>query len=218
MVQSAVALPPAEAHARVEAPRSLVTETQHDDIVVLAPATWADYQRLLEIRGDRAAPRFTYLEGRLELMSPSRSHESIKSMIGRLVEAWCFEFGVDITPYGSWTLEDKAAERGVEPDECYVLGDNLGSARPDLAIEVVWTSGGLSKLDVYRKLGVREVWLWQRERLSVHVLRGASYETVPHSELLPALDLDLLLSFVETYPMTRAVREYRAVLGELGRP
>lgn len=30
--------------------------------------------------------------------------------------------------------------------------------RPHLAIEVVWTSGGLDKLDVYRKLGVREVW------------------------------------------------------------
>lgn len=34
-------------------------------------------------------------------------------MIGRLVEAWCLETGVAITPYGSWTLEDKEAERGV---------------------------------------------------------------------------------------------------------
>jgi Uma2 family endonuclease len=113
-----------------------------DDNIVLRDVTWADYQRLLEIRGDRPVPRLTYLEGALELMTPSRSHESLKSMIGRLVEAWCLEKGVGITPYGSWTLESKEAERGVEPDECYVLGDAAEPERCDLAIEVIWSSGG----------------------------------------------------------------------------
>ena len=66
---------------------------EHDDrpsedkIVVLHNATWADYQRHLEMRGDHSAPRIAYLEGELEIMSPSRSHEAIKSLIGRLVEA-----------------------------------------------------------------------------------------------------------------------------------
>lgn len=52
--------------------------TQHDDtpvdgrIVVLHGATWADYQRLLEVTAERVA----YLEGALEIMSPSRSRES----------------------------------------------------------------------------------------------------------------------------------------------
>src|SRR5436190_7915044 len=95
-----------------------------DDVIVLRGVTWADYQRLLEIRGERPAPRLTYVEGVLELMTPSQPRESIKSMIGRLVEAWCLERGVDITPYGSWTLESKEAGRGIEPDECYVLSDN----------------------------------------------------------------------------------------------
>jgi len=108
----------------------------HDHIVVLESATWADFQRLLEMRGDRSVPRLAYADGRLEIMTPSRSHESIKSMIGRLVEAWCMERGVDITPYGSWTLEDKHVARGVEPDECYVLGTAEEPDRPDLAIEV----------------------------------------------------------------------------------
>ena len=55
-----------------------------DDIIVLRDVTWADYQRLLEIRGERPVPRLTYLEGALELMTPSRPHESLKSMIGCL--------------------------------------------------------------------------------------------------------------------------------------
>lgn len=52
--------------------------TDHDDtpvedkIIILRGATWADYQRLLEMRGDRSAPRIAYLEGELEIMSPSR--------------------------------------------------------------------------------------------------------------------------------------------------
>jgi len=56
-----------------------------DHIVHLSNATWSDYERVLELRGDGSAPRITYLEGQLEIMSPSRDHERIKSLIGRLV-------------------------------------------------------------------------------------------------------------------------------------
>jgi Uma2 family endonuclease len=183
-----------------------------DNIVVLRNVTWADYQRHLEIRGDRSVPRMTYLEGVLELMSPSRPHEMIKSMIGCLVEAWCLEMNVGITPYGSWTHESKESERGAEPDECYVLGDDPDPARCDLAIEVIWTSGGIDKLQVYRKLAVREVWIWIRGKIDVFELRDEQYVRLERSELLPALDLDELLPYIDTKPMTRAVTEYRAAL------
>jgi Uma2 family endonuclease len=183
-----------------------------DQIVVLTGAGWADYQRLLEIRGERAVPRLTYLEGVLELMSPSRPHESIKSMIGRLVEAWCLEKGIDITPYGSWTLESKESERGVEPDECYVLGDADDPERCDLAIEVIWTSGGVDKLEVYRKLKVKEVWVWKSGAIQVFSLRGETYLLHDQSALLPGIDLPELLEFIDIRPMTRAVKEYCAAL------
>jgi Uma2 family endonuclease len=183
-----------------------------DDIIVLREVTWADYQRLLEIRGERPVPRLTYLEGALELMTPSRPHESLKSMIGCLVEAWCLEKGVGITPYGSWTLESKEANRGVEPDECYVLGDVAEPERCDLAIEVVWSRGGLNKLEVYRKLGVREVWIWKAGSIEVFALRGEEYVPIQRSETLPGIDLPVLLRFVDVRPMTRAVTEYRAAL------
>ena len=185
---------------------------QEDHFVHLRNASWADYQRLLEMRGDHSAPRITYLEGTLELMSPSRSHESIKSLIGRLVEVYCLERGIDFSTYGSWTLESKESDRGAEPDECYVFGAEPEPVRPDLAIEVVWTSGGLNKLEVYRKLGVGEVWYWRAGELHVHLLRDGSYERVDGSSALPGLDLVQLASFIERPTTSQAIRDYREAL------
>jgi Uma2 family endonuclease len=169
--------------------------------------------RLLEIRGEHSVPRLTYVEGTLEIMSPSRTHDEIKSYIGCLVEAWCLERGVEFTPYGSWTLKNKRDERGVEADECYVFGlEPKRKRRPDLAIEVIWTSGGIDKLDVYRKLRVREIWFWQDGRVRVHALRGLHYEPVAESEVLRGIDLALLVSFLDRPTASQAIREYRAVL------
>jgi Uma2 family endonuclease len=188
-------------------------EPREDHYVHLYDVTWADYLRLLEIRGDRSAPRMTYVEGTLEIMSPSRTHDEIKSYIGRLIEVWCLERGVEFTPYGSWTLKNKREERGAEADECYVFGANpKRKRRPDVAIEVIWTSGGIDKLDVYRKLGVREVWYWEDGRIQVHVLRGARYEPVAQSETLPGIDIEQLVGFLDRPTASRAIRDYRAAL------
>lgn len=185
-----------------------------DKIVVLSGATWADYQRLLELRGDSSGPRLAYLEGNLEIMAPSRFHESLKSMIGRLVEAWCLERGIEFSPYGSWTLENKEDARGIEPDECYVFGVVEAPLRPDLAIEVIWTSGGLDKLAIYSKLGVREVWFWRRGKIEIHVLPSGSetYERASTSTVLPGIDVDELASYLDRPTASQAIREYRAAL------
>jgi Uma2 family endonuclease len=187
-----------------------------DSIVTLRGATWADFQRVLELKGDSSVPRVAYLEGVLQLMTPSQTHESLKSMIGRLVEAWCMEKGVDITPYGSWTHESKESERGLEPDECYVLGDDPQPERAHLAIEIFWTSGSINKLEIYRKLGVREVWIWKNGSLALFKLVDEQYQTISSSEVLPGINLNELLEFIDVRPMTRAVREYRARLAAEG--
>jgi len=191
---------------------------EHDDtpvedkIVVLHDATWADYQRLLELKGDASVPRVAYLEGALEIMTPSRPHESLKSKIGCLVEVWCLEKGLEFTPLGSWTLEKKEEARGIEPDECYVFSSGDEQDRPDLAIEVVWTSGGVDKLDIYGKLGVREVWFWRRGQLTAHALRGDTYLEVSESEVLPGIDLAQLARYLDRPTASQAIREYRAAL------
>jgi Uma2 family endonuclease len=188
-----------------------------DKIVVLRRATWADYQRLLEMRGDASSPRIAYLEGELEIMAPSRPHESIKSVIGRLVEVWCLEHDIEFGTYGSWTLESKETASGAEPDECYVFGDVSEPVRPDLAIEVVWTSGGIDKLALYARLEVREVWFWRRGRLTVHVLRGDAYEEAASSQVLAGIDLAELARYLERAPTSRAIRDYRDALRQRAR-
>ena len=188
-------------------------EPREDHYVHLYGVTWADYIRILEIRGDHSAPRITFVEGTLEIMSPSRTHDEIKSYIGCLVEAWCLERGVEFTPYGSWTLKNKREKRGAEADECYVFGPTpKRKRRPDVAIEVVWTSGGIDKLDVYRKLGVREVWYWEGGRIQVHVLRGTVYVPAAQSHALPGIDLVQLVGFLDRPTASRAILDYRAAL------
>jgi len=198
--------------------QALAVETDRDDlphedhIVFLRDVAWSDYLRILEVRGDRSSPRIAYLEGDLEIMSPSDNHERIKSVIGRLVETWCLERGIDFTPFGSWTVKKKIAERGVEPDECYVFGPPRNAKRPDLAIEVIWTSGGLDKLEIYRKLGVAEVWIWRRGQITPHVLRGERYEAAATSAVLPGIDLPQLTRFLDREPTSAAIRAYRDAL------
>jgi len=187
-------------------------EDRIDQRVFLFNKTFRDYEALLAIRGERGSPRLYFLEGTIELMSPSIDHEGIKSLIGRLVETFAEERGIDVNAFGSWTLKRRAKERGAEPDECYVLGAARKKV-PDFAIEVEWTRGGLDKLEIYRKLGVREVWMWSLKRgITVHALRGERYEKVPRSELLPQLDLAELAPLLLTTNQTKTVREYRAKL------
>lgn len=190
-------------------------QAEHDGLVVVRNATWADYQRQLELRGDGSVPRIAYLEGAIEITSPSRPHERVKSTLGRLVEAWCHDRGIEFSAVGSWTLKDKSVERALEPDECWLFGEDAASSsrtRPDLAIEVVWTSGGLSKLEIYRKLGVREVWFWRKGKITAHVLRGDAYLEAVASEALPGLDLTLLASVLDRPTTSAAVRAFRDAL------
>lgn len=183
-----------------------------DHFVHLEPATWEDYERLLEVRGERSVPRITFLEGVLEIMTPSPDHETIKSTIGRLVETYCMYAGIRFTTVGSWTLKRRKDESGAEPDECYVFGSKKPTDLPDLAIEVVWTSGGLDKLEVYRKLGVKEVWYWRRGRIQPYGLRGEGYEALERSEALPELDLDFLVEFLDRPTTYDAICDFRAAL------
>lgn len=197
----------------IDNPLAQRDDSPHEDhFVYLRGATWEDYERLLEIRGERAVPRLTYLEGTLEIMTPSRSHESIKSIIGRLVEVWRLENGTEFSTYGSWTLKKRELERGAEPDECYVFGEVAEPERPDLAIEVVWTSGGIGKLAIYRAFGVREVWYWRRGTIQPYALRGDDYVAVEGSEVLPGIDLAELAAFIHRPTTSQSIRDYRAAL------
>jgi Uma2 family endonuclease len=185
-----------------------------DQRVILRDLGWDEYEAVLAMRGESSAVRIAYLEGALELMSPSRDHETLKKKLARLVEAYAEELGLELEGYGSWTLKRREVERGAEPDECYSIGP--AGEVPDLAIEVIWTGGGLDKLEIYRRLGVRELWVWQRGEIAVFVLRGDRYERIARSEFLPQIDLDLVRSLLDAPSQSAAVRELRERLRRRG--
>lgn len=159
---------------------------------LLGNVSWEAYEQMREGLGNGL--RLTYLEGVLELMRPSLAHEDLKKLIARLLEAWAEEHDVELNGYGNVTLKNRPKERALEPDECYCVGRIQET--PDIAIEVVVTSGYLDKLDVYRGLGVREVWAFKDGAITVLELRDGDYVMREGSGVLPGLDLVGLAGFV----------------------
>ena len=94
---------------------------------------------------------------------------------------------------------------------------------PDLAIEVVITSGGLNRLEVYHRLRVPEVWFWQHDRFSLYHLREETpaafiptfgYEALSQSERLPHLEMERFAEYVlHPRPLT-AAKTFRQHLQE----
>ena len=184
-----------------------------DQRIVLREMSWASFKTMLAARGERRWPRMAYLDGAVELMGASRDHEAIKSGIHDLIHACCIERGIPFRCYGSYLIDDESAEAGAEPDDCYVFGDNLKAReRPDLVVEVVWTSGGIKKLELYRRLGIREVWFWQDNAISVHVLGAAGYDGRELSACLPDLDLGLVCELLGLESVNEMVERLRVAL------
>jgi Uma2 family endonuclease len=164
---------------------------------------------------DETGIRMTYLQGALELMSPSDLHEEAKSLIARFVEAWAEQKDVDLRAFGSTTFRREAKQQGLEPDECYTLGAKEPDGVPHLAIEVVIGSPLLDKLSVYAGLGVAEVWIWRvpAGKIEVNRLVEGRYERRERSELLPGIDLAVLARFVRPGEShTALVKGYRGAI------
>jgi Uma2 family endonuclease len=173
--------------------------TESDQRVQMRAVSFQAYEAMLVWRGESSVPRMTFLDGVLELMSPSESHEDWKTRLARLFEAWADEVGLDIDGVGSWTLKDRSEKCGAEPDECYVVGGmKPTTVVPDLAIEVAFSRRDTKKLEVYRRLGVREVWFYQESGLSFYVLRKQGYVLSEKSVVFPTFDAALITSFMKT--------------------
>jgi Uma2 family endonuclease len=188
-------------------------ELDPDQHVVLRGMSWQDFEGLLAIRGDRAGVRMYYLDGEIEIMSPTKIHEGRKKTLARLLEIWAMESDIELNGFGSWTLKRELQEAGAEPDECYIVGDPEQDV-PDLAIEVEWSRAiGLNKQEIYRRLGVRELWTLKSDgALVVRVLENDAWVESANSKLLPTLDLAWLVAFLDIEPQSKAVRTLRDAL------
>lgn len=174
--------------------RAQLSAIDSDQIVLINGVNWQIYEGLLESLQDSSEFRVSYLDGIIRIMSPSRRHESEKKRIAMLLETYFIEMGVDFYPLGSTTFRKQSVARGVEPDECYCIDSE--KSVPDLAIEVVVTSGGIDSLDIYRGLNVPEVLFWQDGSFSLYFLQENGYQKRDRSQFLPDLNLELLASYV----------------------
>ncbi len=187
-------------------------EQSPEQRVVLQGVSWHQYELLLVTLGDDfPALRLSYLESTLEIMTNSPLHEELKTMIGMLMEAYFQETRTRFHGMGSATFRQVAKQRGLESDECYCLSGK--KEFPDLAIEVVLSSGIVDKLDIYKGLGVTEVWVWEAGKFTLYHLRSDShserYEQVESSELLPDCDIGLLASYIKPEEQFDAVMAFR---------
>ena len=174
--------------------------------------------------------------GLILLMAPSHAHESTKELANRAVQEVADVLRLPCAPLGStrWRGRGDPPGTGPEPDCCFYVGrsalaywdaeergeeasnDFVLSRPPELVVEVGVTHVDADKAEVYRRLGVPELWRVDRPQGVEPSVRFVSLQDaggpqeVGASRILPDIDVAL---FAE---VLRVVRRRRAELNVAG--
>lgn len=197
--------------------------------VLVRKASWQTYVALRDEAENRHI-RMTFDRGRLELMSPTMSHEGLGYLIGRCVDAWTEERRIPVRGCRSTTFRREDLERGLEPDNCYYIAneslirskdevDLVVDPPPDLAVEIDVTSSSLNRMSIYAALRVPEVWRWAQEELLVYLLdESGAYKESSHSQALPGFPFGRVVDLLRrraAADATTLIREFRDWVREL---
>ncbi|MEG4458871.1 Uma2 family endonuclease [Microcoleus sp. N9_A1] len=181
-----------------------------DEPILIDELSWREF-KVVEQLLSRPGVRLSFLDGVLEIRRmPGEKHETIKERIGSLLDLYLLQMGIDYQPTGSMTLESPSGLVKREADKSYKLGANREF--PDLAVEVVVTSGGINKLEVYKRLEIPEVWFWENGRLRLYSFGDDGYAEVDRSQVLPDLDIALLARCINIENHLQAMREFRQAI------
>ncbi|HAG82251.1 MAG TPA: hypothetical protein DCL61_14055 [Cyanobacteria bacterium UBA12227] len=198
--------------------------------VVRLPATWQEYQRLCEQRGDGSIPRIKYRNGEVLLMSPLPVHGRDSHLIASVVTTLLDHEGREYDAFTPVTMT-LPEESGIEPDYSFYI-DNWqaisGKKRidwktdppPDLVIEIDVTS--YSDVEDYLPYQVPEVLFFKKQKLLIYQLQGIAYKLVTQSRYFPTIPLqEMLARCVEiTYERntSAAIRDLRQQLSHRSQP
>lgn len=183
-------------------------ERYPERFVILENIGWETYQRLQADHPDSAGPRFTYDQGRLQIMVLSLFHEEINRTLAQLVEVLAEEFDADILRAGSTTFDREDLLKGFEPDSCFYF-QSAGAIRgkekidlnvdppPDLIIEIDISSDSLNKFPVFAAVGAPEVWRFNGNAVIILQLENGQYVEARQSLTLPPLTSELATKFLE---------------------
>jgi Uma2 family endonuclease len=174
----------------------------------LENVTWREYESLLKRTGERPI-RFTYDDGRLEIMTMSFEHEWTSGIIGRLIGLLGIVLNMPFQSGGSVTMKRKLKKKGLEPDDCYWFVHEKQMRKkkrlnlevdppPDLAVEVDVTRSVIKRMKIYAAFKVPEVWRFKADRLFAYLLQpDGNYAIAQHSRLFPFLAMADLQRFIE---------------------
>lgn len=194
-----------------------------DQRVVMSGVDWEGYLTVLRLRGDRSGPRIIYLDGDLILMSPAYSHEWLKERLGSFIMVVGEEFDLPCFQAGGTTLRRREKKGGVEGDKMFYLSNApvlLGKRKidletdppPDLAIEVVNTHSADAAIEVYRRLGVPEVWIWEDSSLLILARQAdGNYAETDRTSALPSLTRSEIVEWVGQPPTRYDTQWIRAL-------
>lgn len=181
-----------------------------DEPILIDELSWREFKAVEQLLS-RPGVRLSFLDGVLEIRRmPGRKHETAKQRISTLLDLYLEYAGSDFTPTGSVTLESETGMVKREADLSYELAVNR--ERPDLAVEVVVTGGGINKLEAYKRLEIPEVWFWENGRLRIYSLGADGYAEVDRSFVLPELDIVLLVRCINIENHLQAMREFRQAI------
>ena len=174
--------------------------------LLLTGVTWAQLESLEAAFQGIAGVRLSYLAGNLEIMALSQEHEDLKSTLGLLLETYLRHHKIRFYKRGSATLGTQTQGTRKEPDESYNF--DTKKSVPDLVIEVIISSGSINILEIYQRISVPEVWLWQGGALSIYCLTETGYQQQSRSQCLPDLDSDRLAHYANYADQYDAMTEF----------
>lgn len=184
-----------------------------DDQLMTFPGTWVGFKLVRQGLQDSPGARLAFYDGVIEILMPGELHEIVAHIIGYLVTTFLTEKGIEFVPTRQKD-QQREGVASVQADESYCLG--ASKPIPDLSIEVVLTSGGISKLRRYQALGTTEVWFWQDGVFDLYHLTDDGYQPIDRSQLpgLETLEIDLLqhcILLAET-DVAQAIRTFRSAI------
>lgn len=195
-------------------------------VVVLSDIGWSGFEQIVRLKGERHTPRLVYSEGALTLMSPSHVHEHGGDRLDRVVMAICAELDIPCHAAGATLFRRRDLDKGIEGDKTYYLTheeairgkdeiDLNVDPPPDLAIEVEVTHSAGQAIEIWRQLGVPEVWIYSPRRSLLRVLQRdgkGNYLEASASRFFPFLKVSEILDWLAqapTEPQSRWERRLR---------
>jgi Uma2 family endonuclease len=195
--------------------------------IVLEKVSWRKYEELLAEMEPQRTSRFTYVRGRLEMMTPLEEHERCHKLIESLILVLADETGLRVAGFKSPTLKRADLQLGVELDTAYYIQheaqmrqasriDLMADPPPDLVLEVALNKSTLDKLPIYAELGIPEIWRYTSKageefwkgQFQIFCLadgvpggqqpkRDRPYQEVTHGLAFPFLSASRVLGFIE---------------------